>query len=401
MIPLDNERWSDECDAFVRRFAERAARWDEQQGDLEDRPIEPWRDPDHPDERLDAAYRSGIVPPALRGADDAWDHITVLRAHGRRLAKRIGRDGSIEGYDSPRIFDMTEIPIDGIGHLEEDLRRLLHQPEQCVIRGAIADLGRATGVRRLLHADGDDPATLVEVPRRWVALDIDSLPISGGVVVEDISACAKVAAAALPAEFHSARCIAQFTASHSFKPGLRLRLWYWFNRPVWAGELKRWLAASPVDHAPFGPAQIIYTSAPIFAGRTDPLPHRMIRMPGRAQVAVPELPKPTPQPVAKPIKPEIGLSRYAESALDAACRNILAAPAGEQEATINSEAFSIGTLAGANAIPGDFARRALVWAAHQIRDYDPQRPWRAFDLDHKVNRAFDDWLCHPRAVRHA
>jgi hypothetical protein len=80
------------------------------------------------------------------------------------------------------------------------------------------------------------------------------------------------------------------------------------------------------------------------------------------------LPK-EPQSVhrSKPVNPVSGLSPYAEAALDSACRRIKAAPDGQQEATLNSEAFAIGTLAGANAIPEAFARRTLLWAANQIR----------------------------------
>jgi len=103
----------------------------------------------------------------------------------------------------------------------------------------------------------------------------------------------------------------------------------------------------------------------------------------------------------RPIRPTTGLSPYAEAALDSACRRILAAPAGEQEATINGEAFAIGTLAGAGAIPSDFARRALIWTARQIRDYDHRRPWRARELENKVNRAFDDGMRQPREARRA
>jgi hypothetical protein len=53
------------------------------------------------------------------------------------------------------------------------------------------------------------------------------------------------------------------------------------------------------------------------------------------------------------------------------------APAGAQERTLNAESFAIGTRAGAGAIPADFARRTLVWAAHHIPDHDRARPWRA------------------------
>jgi putative DNA primase/helicase len=104
---------------------------------------------------------------------------------------------------------------------------------------------------------------------------------------------------------------------------------------------------------------------------------------------------------AAPVKPTAGLSPYADAALDHACRNILAAPAGQQEATLNSECFAVGMLAGAGAIPADFARRALIWAARQIPDHDPRRPWRTREIEAKVDRAFADGLRRPREARNA
>jgi hypothetical protein len=103
--------------------------------------------------------------------------------------------------------------------------------------------------------------------------------------------------------------------------------------------------------------------------------------------------------VAEPVKPEAGLSRYAEAALDAACRRIITAPFGEQETTINGEAFAIGTLAGANGIPAGFARRALIWAATGVPSYDTRRRWQAGELTRKVERAFADGMRHPRETR--
>lgn len=114
-----------------------------------------------------------------------------------------------------------------------------------------------------------------------------------------------------------------------------------------------------------------------------------------------KVPEPKRLVVAEPVKPETGLSRYAEAALDDACRKMIAAPPGEQEGTINGECFAIGTLAGAGAIPTAFARHALLWAAARIPNYDRQRPWRSADLTRKIERAFADGLRHPRAVRHA
>jgi hypothetical protein len=103
--------------------------------------------------------------------------------------------------------------------------------------------------------------------------------------------------------------------------------------------------------------------------------------------------------VTRPIRPTKGLSPYAEEALDRACRAIIGAPNGEQEATINGEVFAIGTLAGAGGIPSDFARRVLIWAARQVQSFDHRRPWRPRELEDKVNRTFDAGLHQPRAVR--
>jgi Bifunctional DNA primase/polymerase, N-terminal len=68
----------------------------------------------------------------------------------------------------------------------------------------------------------------------------------------------------------------------------------------------------------------------------------------------------------------VGLSKYSEAALDAACTAILRAPAGQQETVLNVEAFSIGTLAGANGVPADLALKALLAAASRMPDHDPQ-----------------------------
>jgi hypothetical protein len=108
------------------------------------------------------------------------------------------------------------------------------------------------------------------------------------------------------------------------------------------------------------------------------------------------MPRQPERVIREPVEAVDELSPYARAALDSACRNIIGAGNGEQEATINSECFSIGSLAGAQAIPENFALEALLWAATQIRDYDSRRPWLASDLENKVRRAFDAGFDRPR-----
>jgi hypothetical protein len=99
------------------------------------------------------------------------------------------------------------------------------------------------------------------------------------------------------------------------------------------------------------------------------------------------------------IKPVAGLSRYAEAAINAACNAIRRAGPGEQEGTLNAESFSIGTLAGAGAIPAELALRALLHAAGCMADYDARWPWRSEEIDLKVRRSFNAGMTHPREVR--
>jgi hypothetical protein len=94
---------------------------------------------------------------------------------------------------------------------------------------------------------------------------------------------------------------------------------------------------------------------------------RLVRLPhGSAWVTVPTIPKAEPSPEPPPVRPAAGLSRYAETALDQACRRIAAAKDGERNHALNSAAYGIGRLAGAGAIPEGFARRVLHHATAQI-----------------------------------
>lgn len=110
----------------------------------------------------------------------------------------------------------------------------------------------------------------------------------------------------------------------------------------------------------------------------------------------PPPPASRPRTSAQPVIQTAGLSRYAEAALDAACKAILRAPAGQQELTLNVECFSIGTLAGAGGVPEGLALKALLHTAAKIPDYDLLWPWRPEEIDAKVRRAFADGRAHPR-----
>ena len=175
------------------------------------------------------------------------DTLTVIRARGRRLAKLIRSDGTVEGYDDAKHFDLFTVSIPDLDGLHRLLRRLLDRPDCAVIRGEIANPDRVLRVRRLLYPDkktGDVP-TLRGVARQWLALDIEGVPRPEQVAATDLGGCATEAIERLPVAFRGARCIVQASGSHGIKPGVRLRLWYRLARPTTGAELKRWLHGAP------------------------------------------------------------------------------------------------------------------------------------------------------------
>jgi hypothetical protein len=259
------------------------------------------------------------------------DAITVLRARGRRLAKIVAPDGTIQDYDKPYRFDLSEVPVTSLDELERLLRRLECRRDYAAVRGAIADPTRAKGVRRLLYRDGNDDPTLVDTPKKWAALDFDGLPRPDWIDLADLPGCACVAIRKLPNPFQKTRCLVQATASHGLKPGIRIRLWYWLDRPTCGSELKYWLRSAPLDPSIFSAAQITYTAAPLFlAGAFDPLPSRLDTVPGAAEAIVP-----SPERLRPPPR-KLYSTRAAghQDGISGLVRAVATAPAGKRNALL-------------------------------------------------------------------
>jgi hypothetical protein len=299
------------------------------------------------------------------------DAITIVRARGRRLAKLVHPSGLIEDYDAVRTVDLFEQQLRDLAELARLLCKLQRRPDCCIVRGAILDRTRVRGVRRLRYDDPEtgDKATLREVPHRWAALDIDKLERPAGIAADDIAAGGEVATAALPAPFRSAAAIVQATASAGFKPGLRLRLWFWLARPVSGQELKYWLRAAPVDPACFLPVQVIYTAAPIFAGGArDPLKDlRTVRRNGADIVPVPLAdqlsPPPPPKPKPLPKRDDSRAASFAFAALSSAATRIAGAGEGHRHPTLMAEACRLARLINARLLSRSEVRDVLIGAA--------------------------------------
>jgi hypothetical protein len=218
------------------------------------------------------------------------DTLTILRSAGPPLAKLIHADGRVTTSDAALYFDMHAKSITDMEELETTLRVLIRLSTCAVVRGAIADPDRTIKVRRLIHPRSrtGDPPTLCDVPRSWLALDVEGIELPHGVAATDLVSCYRAALQTLPSAFAAASCIVQASGGHGLKPDIRLRLWFWCNRPVTGNELRQWLQGTPCDMAVFNAAQLIFTAAPIFLeGTPDHLPERIVRVVGKPTVSVP------------------------------------------------------------------------------------------------------------------
>jgi hypothetical protein len=296
--------------------------------------------------------------------------LTLATARGRRLCKTRYADGLVDNYDAARFFDFSAVQVPDLVALIELLRELVERRDTCVLRGAIRDAARAHGVRRLLHADratGDAP-TLVEAPRAWIALDFDGLPLPAGTDPRDLDLCGRLVRAALPMEFRDAGCVVGATASHGFKSGAWLRLWFQLDRPLSGAHCKAWLRGAPVDLSVFRAVQPIYTAAPLFRGMPDPLPERLAALDGAALVdtrAETRVDPTTEVRVAERAaalrggrpRPGRGPGQYVQHALVRAYSAIVRAPLGTRHSTALAEACSLSRLVkGEMLSQGDLAR---------------------------------------------
>ncbi len=219
---------------------------------------------------------------------DSTRQVTVLTHSNALLTKRWFLDDKgkpkSDDYGFAKTFDVQTIDVENFSDLCELLDVLKDEPHRCVIRGALLPGRATTNVLRRKNASKGEKAFFGETPRHWVMLDVDLKDPEIRCAYHTAEGCLAAVNAAisrLPFELRTAGCWWQLSSSAGFKPGLRVHLWFWLDRPVGEGELTRWAeyaneAAGKliVDPAVFRTVQPNYTANPIFDHVVDPVAQR-------------------------------------------------------------------------------------------------------------------------------
>ncbi len=321
------------------------------------------------------------------GEVDTSDTVTVLTcAPARRATKRWRLDDHgravRDDYDAGYRYATTERPVRSLVELAALLDRLAAMPRCLVIRGAPREGVVGTIGRRILHDDPDtgDAGRYVETPRRWVAHDLDRVPLARPYDVRDARearAAMEALRAQLAPEWRRGACYAQLTSSAGTGDLSRVsaRLWYYLDRPAGRTDLEAWARATraPVDVAIYRAVQPIYTARPIYVEPlTDPIPARSGILPGDPEVwlgdyreaaDLADRPEPRGQSDVRPYTPrprddgagDTSGRRYARATLERLARELAAAPEGERHATVHAAARRAGGL-----IPGQWLTRGEI-----------------------------------------
>lgn len=312
------------------------------------------------------------------GESDTADHVTVLVCERGRRATKLWREGATEpeGYDAGYRYATERHPVASLADLAALLDRLALRPRSLVIRGEPRPgVLESIGARR--HHDHAErgPGRYEDVPRRWVAHDLDKIPLGRPYDLRDPSQAREAMERLrrmLSAEWRRASCYAQLTASagHGDPSRVSARLWYYLDRPASRAELEAWAAATraPVDVSIYRCVQPHYVARPIFvAPLTDPIECRAGVLDGDPIVWLGAYPPARPErsrehterrPYVPPPRDDTRDAagrRAATRILDACAQTLARASEGDRHASMIRVAHALGGLT-----PGGWLTRAEI-----------------------------------------
>ena len=234
------------------------------------------------------------------------DAVTIARCTAGHRATKLIRgtqdgDFTIDGYDAGKYLAAETQAVAGLGDLAAVLNKVAADPRSYVLRGELLPDIDPRRCRRLLytHEDGTPP-TFREVPRRWVVIDFDNVPGPYRFDPRDGELAAIYCRTLLPEPWHRCSYWWGLSSSAGFKPGVRIKLAFWLDRPALGKELERHLKGCPIDVSTLRAVQPIYVARPILVGVADPIRQRTgVEHDLDDQVTLPELPAEASQPGAR------------------------------------------------------------------------------------------------------
>jgi hypothetical protein len=222
--------------------------------------------------------------------------ITVARAGGGIATKRASQTPEgLTWTDYPHEvwwrFYEVETPADAAGWMAL-LEYLSHATDLCCLYGRATNTD-AGWQRRLLHDHDGAAATLLEVPRDYLVLDLDSVAVPIG--LDFLTDPATAIGCVLDTIDELAGCAfaAALSCGAGLKPGIRAKAVIPLSTLALPSDLRRWakavnqhLGMKLLDLAVLAAAQPLYFAKPLLHGVADPFPRRVVYRSGREPVVL-------------------------------------------------------------------------------------------------------------------
>lgn len=202
--------------------------------------------------------------------------LTALTTRGIAAVKTYRKNDKgvieVEGYGRAKTFTAEIIDIDSKGRWLEALRK---RAETFVVLGAPINWRPNEKKRRLSQARDGAEATLSDVPRALMPVDIDAIDFEPWAKIDDGEMFAQELLERLGIK--GVRCVWHLTSGHGFFKRYRARLWLELSEPATAEQMRAWAksrwgdekidvdgkAKNLVDFSVYQPQQPIYTSDPV------------------------------------------------------------------------------------------------------------------------------------------
>lgn len=243
--------------------------------------------------------------------------LTVLTTAGANATKTFYKsEGSIqvEGYGKAKYFTADTIDIDRKG---EWLRKLGPKKHSFVILGEPIDWKPGEQKRRLSSTRDESSATIRDVPRALMPIDVDHIDFEPWAEIDDGEQLALELLERLGLK--GIECVWHLTSGHGFFGKYRARLWITLSDPATAADMKAYAKSqwgddkidtgkalkSVVDFSVYQPQQPIYTANPILTDEIEsPVTQRVGYIEGDALKIVVKKTKPAQ---GKPDDPNVQL----------------------------------------------------------------------------------------------
>ena len=185
-----------------------------------------------------------------------------------------------------KYYSFKEVAINDIYDLYSLVKKNAYKRNNCFIRGNITEYAynrKILGykIRRLISDRKENNiieySTIKDGPKKWLMLDIDNFTKPKDLIL-NLNTHRELAVEAfiktLHESFHNVSYICQFSNGMFLNSKkIKAHLWFMLSEGYDCKTLKPWFEkyCEGVDKCVFRPAQILYTSNPVFVNTNDPL----------------------------------------------------------------------------------------------------------------------------------